>query len=127
MFGIRCVSRFEIMGRKKTNLNFQYPTSTSRLNQIWRSSMDKKTKASICQFVFSHILFYFLGECSGFYIWSRLGFWALNAFVREENIHCLQIDSFISYTYYECIYGPEDYRFDHLHKHCFKKGCVARF
>ena len=38
-----------------------------------------------------------------------------------------QIDYFITRTYYECAYGNENYRFDHLHKHSIKRRCLARF
>ena len=39
----------------------------------------------------------------------------------ETNLRRLQIDSFISDTYYEYAYGPEDHRHDLIHKKITKK------
>ena len=45
----------------------------------------------------------------------------------ETNFRRPQIDSFISHTYYECEYGPEDYRHDLIHKDLQKNGCLNHF
>ena len=45
----------------------------------------------------------------------------------ETNLRRPQIDTFISHTYYECAYGPEDHRHDLIHKRSTKNGCLARF
>lgn len=47
--------------------------------------------------------------------------------VGEENIRRPQIDYFITHTYYECAYGPEDNRFDHLHKRSIKEVVLLDF
>ena len=45
----------------------------------------------------------------------------------EINLRHPQIDSFRSYTYYECAYGPKDHRHDLIHRRSIKKNCLARF
>ena len=71
MFGVGCVYVFAIIGRKNTPLNNQYLTST--LIKFEDLQWTEKNNARICQFLFGHLCFHFVGACFGFYRWSRLG------------------------------------------------------
>ena len=65
MFGIGCVYKFAIMGKKKTPLNMQYPTSTPiKFEDL---QWTEKNNARICQLLFGHLCFHFVEACSGFY------------------------------------------------------------
>ena len=131
MFGIGCVSRFVIMSRKKTNLNIQYPTPILiKFEDLQWTEKTRQRFANSCLIIFVFILW----ECvpdfidgQGLEFEGKVRWNIVKAIVGEKHIQRLQIDYFITHTYYECAYGAEDYRFDHLHKRSIKKSCLARF
>ena len=116
---ITFVLRFAAMRKKQTKLNVQNSTSTSirYVNLQWAN----KTRQS-----FAHptsVLFAFI-------LWERVSDfiegqhleeheriqWNIErTIVGESSLRRPQIDSFISHTYYECAYGPEDHRHDLIH------------
>ena len=57
MFNIRYVYRFAIMGRKKTTLNIQYPTSTPiKFEDLQWTKKTRQKFASSCLVIFYFIL-----------------------------------------------------------------------
>ena len=117
---ITFVLGFAAMGRKQTKLNVQNSTSTS----IKYGDLQWTNKTRQCFAHFTSVLFAFiLWECvSNFIERQHLGEhgriqWNIErTIVGETNLRRPQIDSFISYMYYECAYGPEDHRHDPIHK-----------
>jgi hypothetical protein len=119
------VLRFAAIGRKQTNLNIQNSTSTSiRYGDLKWANKTRQNFAHSTSVLFVFILWervldfierQHLGEH------GRVQWNIERTIVGETNLRRPQIDSFISHTYYECAYGPEDHRYDIIHKRSTKK------
>jgi hypothetical protein len=131
MFGVGCVYRFAIMRRKKILLNIQYPTSTPiKFEDLHWTKKTRQGFANYCLVIFAFILWERVPDFidgKGLEFESKVRWNIEKTIVGEENIRCPQIDYFITHTYYECAYGPEDNRFDPLHKRFIKRGYLDRF